>query len=116
FQWKVKAGSSRIALTAGAATQLVINAAGLMAFSAQNVQSADRDYIFVFSINILLESLEGLVPLIGGHDEFAASVVKDSALAILDIAFDFALGHAQRLRDSLLHTLLLGHEFGVAAE
>ena len=32
------------------------------------------------------------------------------------VGFDFALRGADRLRDSLLHAFLFGHEFGIAAE
>src|SRR6266852_7232931 len=43
FQRKKKARRTRVALAAGAAAQLIVDAAGFVAFGAENVQAAELD-------------------------------------------------------------------------
>src|SRR5438876_544626 len=61
-------------------------------------------------------AIENLVPLIRGNNVFVPSVVPDCSPTVFLGTFDFALRGANWLGDSLLHALLLGHEFWVAAE
>src|SRR5579864_4542027 len=70
----------------------------------------------MLNVGLLLVAVEGLVPLLGRHYIFVAAVIPNGHVGVVDAGLHFALGRAQRLRDSLLHAFLLGHEFGVAAE
>ena len=64
-----------------------------------------------------LVAVEDLGPLLGGNDVLVAGVVPDRALGRRPRRpSNLALRRAQRLRDSLLHALLLGHELRIAAE
>ena len=116
FEREIEARGTGIALTAGAATQLIVDAAGFVAFGAENVQTAGSDHFIVLFIGFLLVAVEDFIPLVGGHHVFFAGVVPDGGLAIVLSAFDFALRSAERLSKPLLQRLLLGHEFGIAAE
>ncbi len=48
-------GGTRIALTARAAAQLIVDTAGLVALRADDVQAADGDHAVVFRVRLLLE-------------------------------------------------------------
>src|ERR1700732_3282830 len=87
-----------------------------MPFGTENVQAADgRDFV-VFFIGLLFVAVEGLGPLVGRNNVFVPVVVKQRGLAVFLWAFNLALRNANSLRDSLLHQLLLGHEFRIAAK
>ena len=87
-----------------------------MAFGAEDVQPAGLDHFLVLAVGVGFVAREDLVPLIGRDRVLIAGVVPNRAVGIVDVGFDLALRGADRLRDSLLHALLLGHEFGIAAE
>ncbi len=87
-----------------------------MPFRAEDVQSAGGDHFIVLFIGLLLVAVENLRPLIGRDDVFVARVIPNRALAVVHHGLHLALRGSQRLRDSLLHALLLGHEFRIAAE
>ncbi len=57
FQREVKARRSGIALPAGAPAQLVVDAPGLMALGAEDVQAAERDHLVVLLWQTLLRCL-----------------------------------------------------------
>ena len=54
-------GGTRIALTARAAAQLIVDTAGLVALCADDVQAADGDHAVVFRVRLLLEPRVELV-------------------------------------------------------
>ncbi len=67
-------------------------------------------------IGLNLVAIENFGPLVGGDNVLISGVVPDRALGLVNIDLNLALGSTQRLRNSLLHALLLGHEFRIAAE
>src|ERR1700732_529460 len=87
-----------------------------MTVGAQNVQSANCGYLVMLDVGLRFVAIEGVGPSVGGDGVLVAVVIKNRGLAIFLGAFDFALGHAQLLRDSLLDQFLLSHELGIAAE
>ncbi len=103
FKREVEARGAGIALAAGASAKLVVDAARLVAFGAQNVQAADGGNFVVLFVGLLLVAAEDLGPLVGRHGVFIAVVIEDRSRAVFLRTFDLALSHAQLLRDSLLH-------------
>ena len=87
-----------------------------MALGAKDEEPTRRGDFIVLFVSLSFVAAENLVPLIRRDNVFVASVVPDCSLAVLLWTFDFALRGANWLGDSLLHALLLGHEFWVAAE
>src|SRR5207248_11756338 len=77
FQREIKAGRAGVALAAGASTKLIVNAAGLVALGAENVQPADGNHFIVLGVGELLMALENLVPLRRGHGKFLALVIEE---------------------------------------
>jgi hypothetical protein len=116
FQREVEARRSRVALTTGASTKLVVNAARLVAFGTENVQAADGSNFIVLFVGLFLVAAENLSPFVRRNRVFIAVVVEDGSRAVFLRTLNLALSHAQLLRDSLLHQFLLGHEFGIAPE
>src|ERR1700687_3602869 len=116
--WERKRDARRagVALTARASAKLICIAARLVAFRAEDVQPARLDHFLVLTIGVYFVASKNLVPLIGRNRVLVAGVVPNRAVGIVDIGFDLALRGADRLRDSLLHALLLGHEFGITAK
>src|ERR1035438_6997535 len=70
----------------------------------------------MFAVGVGFVARKDFVPLVGWNRVFGSGVIPGGAVGIVDDVFDFSLGGADWLRDSLLHTFLLGHEFGIAAE
>ena len=67
FERKVETRRSRIPLAAGAASELVIDAPGLVALGAKNVQATGgNDFVMLF-VGLELVTIEGFGPLIGRH-------------------------------------------------
>ena len=58
FEREVEPRRTRVALTPGAAAQLVVDTAGLMAFGADDVKTARRDDRLVVAVGLLLEGRE----------------------------------------------------------
>ena len=58
LQRQVELGRTGIALTAGTAAQLVVDAAGFMAFGAEDVQAAQRDHLIMFAAHSCLERFQ----------------------------------------------------------
>ena len=67
FERKIEARRAGIALTSGAAAKLVVDAAGFVAFGAENVQAAGSDHFIVLFVGFLLVAVEDFIPLVGGH-------------------------------------------------
>ena len=73
FEREIEAGRAGIALAAGAATQLVVDAARFVAFGAEDVQSASGDHFVVLSVGLLFVAGEDFVPLLGGNHVLIAA-------------------------------------------
>src|SRR5271155_117773 len=116
FKREVEARGAGIALAAGASAKLVIDAARLVAFGAQNVQAADGGDLVVLFISLRFVAAECFGPLVSRDGVFIAVVVENRNRAVFLRTLNLALSHAQLLGDSFLHHLLLGHEFGIATE
>ena len=116
FEREVEARGAGIALTTGASAQLIVDAAGFMAFRAENVQPANGGNLVVFLVGLFLVAAENIGPLIRRHGVFIAVVIEDGSRAVFLRTLDLALSHTQLLRDSLLHQLLLSHEFRVTTQ
>src|ERR1019366_1403719 len=107
-----EAGGAGIALAAGAAAKLVVDAAGLMALGGDDVQAAERDHFVMFQVGKRLIGGKELVP------DIAADTIE---LLVVGEVVKVLVGHepslflAQALGDLLLEALVLGHELGVAA-
>ena len=54
FEGQVEARRAGVALAAGAAAQLVVDAPGLVALGAEDVQPAQRDHLVVLGVGLLL--------------------------------------------------------------
>src|ERR1700680_2456230 len=87
-----------------------------MPLGTENVQAADSGDFVVFFVGLLFVAVEGFGPLVGRNNVFVPVVVKYRGLAVFLWAFNLALRNPNSLRDSLLHQLLLGHEFWIAAK
>ena len=59
---EVEARAAGVALASGAAAQLIVDAAGFVAFRAHDVQAAERDYFFVFLVDLCPDRLVDRVP------------------------------------------------------
>ena len=55
IQREIELAAAGVALTAGTAAQLVVDAARFMPFSADDIQAARRNDLFVFGRRLLLE-------------------------------------------------------------
>src|SRR5271157_3670357 len=115
FKRKIEARRAGVTLAAGASAKLIVNAARLVAFGAEDVQPAGLDHFPMFLVGVSFVAGKNLGPLIGRNRVFIAGVVPNRAVGVVDLGFDLALGGTDGLRNSLLHAFLLGHEFGVAA-
>ncbi len=63
FERKIEAGGARIALTAGAAAQLVVDTPRFVPFGGDDVQSVERDHLVVLRVGQPLEVLEDALVL-----------------------------------------------------
>src|ERR1022692_4361272 len=77
FLRKVETRRAGIALAAGASAELVVDAAGLVAFGAENMQAADSGDLVVLYVSLRLVAIEGLGPFVGRHGVFVAVVIKN---------------------------------------
>ena len=66
FEREEEARGARIALAAGAAAKLVVDAPGLVALGAEDVQAAEGDDFIVLGAALLGELIVDRLPLIGG--------------------------------------------------
>src|SRR6202008_3142439 len=84
FEREVEARRSGIALAAGAATKLVVEAARLVAFGAENVQATSSNHLAVLNVSLLLVAIEGFVPLLGGDNVLVPAVVPLARAGVVD--------------------------------
>ena len=82
-----------------------------MALGAENVQPADGNHFIMLGVGDLLVALEKFVPLRRGDRKFLALVIEER-----DAFLKARLIFFERRGDPLLQRLLLGHEFGIAAQ
>ena len=115
FEREVEARLAGIALAAGAAAELVVDAPRLVALGAEDEEAAGLDDLLVLLLRGLGVDLEGFGPLGLGDFELLALVVEAQE-AGGGHGVDGALGHADGARAALLDQFLAGHELGVAAE
>src|SRR5215470_3479086 len=87
-----------------------------MPLGAENMQPACRNDFLVFLVRLLLIAVVGVRPLVSGNGKFVPVVIEDGGGPVFLRAFNLPLRYTQLLRDPLLDHLLLGHEFGIAAE
>ncbi len=113
LQREVEARAAGVALAAGASAKLVIDAAGIVALGAQNVQPAQRHHFVVLLVGLLLEAGVELVPLIAAHPIELVVMREVVEVLVGDVLF---LILRQTLGHLLLQAGVLGHELGVAAE
>ena len=113
FERQIEARRPGVALAAGAAAQLVVDAARLVALGRQDVQAAERDDLVVLGVGLRLEVLEDALVVRLRHAVERVEVEEIDVLLVLDEAL-FAL--RQPLGDLLGQALLARHELGVAAE
>ena len=122
FQAQVEAGSTRVALTAGTAAQLVVDAAALVALGADDEQAACSAHLLGFGIDLGLALGVQLIKAPAGR--------KDVGVLGVAVAVGFGQQHLHRCRvgvlglfgiqqvlaEVLLAHLGLGHELGIAAQ
>ena len=75
FQADEELGAARVALTAGAAPQLVVDAAALVAFRADDVQTAQRHDLFVLRVGFLLKGSKGFLIGLAGFQNLRRNVL-----------------------------------------
>jgi hypothetical protein len=63
FERQVETRGTRVALAAGAATQLVVDAACLVPLGPEDVQAAESDDFVVVGVGLLLEVREDALPV-----------------------------------------------------
>ena len=113
LQREEEARAAGVALAAGAAAKLVIDAARLMPLGGHDAEAAHGGYLVVFLIGLRLEARVDLIPLVAAHAVeliVVREVVELLVADVLDLLGRKELGHL------LLEAGVLGHELGVAAE
>ena len=113
FEREVEARRARVALAAGAAAQLVVDAPRLVALGADDVQAAERDDLVVLGVGLALEVAEDALPVGARHAVEAVEVEEVDELLVVDEPL-LALG--QPLGELVGEAALPRHELGVAAE
>ncbi len=113
FERQVEPGRSGIALAAGAAAELVVDAARLVALGRDDVEAADRDDLVVLGVGLPLQRRED--PLVR-RARHAIEVVEVEEVDELLVVDELLLALRQPLGDLLGQRLLPRHELGVAAE
>ena len=96
FERQIEAGRPGIALPAGAAAQLVVDAARLVPLGGDDVQAAEVDDLFVLGVGLLLErGVDALVRL-ARHAVEMVDVVEVDELVVVD---ELLLALGQLFRD-----------------
>ena len=113
LQRQVEAGRTRIALAAGAATQLVVDAARFVTLGADDVQPAEADDFGMLGVGDRREVREDLLVARPRHPVEAVEVRVVDVVVVVDEPL-FTLRKA--LGDLFGQGLLAGHELGVATE
>ncbi len=81
FERQIEARRARVALTAGAAAQLVVDAPRLVPLGGDDVQAAEPDDLVVVVVALLLEVAEDAVPVGARHAVEAVEVEEVDELA-----------------------------------
>src|SRR5260370_39814731 len=76
FEREEEARRTRVALTDGASAQLIVDAAGFVAFGAENVQAAELDDLVVLGLALIGKLVVDGLPLIGGDLKNLAFVLE----------------------------------------
>ena len=113
FERQVEARRTRVALTAGAAAQLVVDAPRFVPLGGDDVQAAQPDDLVVILVALRLEVPEDAIPVRARHTVEAVEVEEVDELVVVDEA---RLLLRQPLGDFLRERLLARHELGVAAQ
>ena len=113
FEREVEPRRAGVALTAGAAAQLVVDAPRLVPLGGDDVQAAGVDDLVVLAIGLALEGVEDALVGLARHAVEAAQVVEVDELVVVD---ELGLFLRQLVGDLIGERLLPRHELGVAAE
>ena len=113
FEREVEARRSGIALAAGASSQLVVDAAGFVAFGGDDVQPTEVHHVIVLGVGLLLERLEDSFVGESRHAIEMIEMVEVDELVVVD---ELLLALRQFFGDFVGKGLLPRHEFRVAAE
>ena len=113
LQGEVEAGTAGVALAAGAPTELVVDAAGVVALGAHDVQAPQGNYLVVLAFGLGFVAGEDLIPLRMRHAIEVPQVVEIMEFLIADKDF---LADRELLGDLLLEAGFLGHELRIAAQ
>ena len=113
FEREVEARRARVALAAGAAAQLVVDAPRLVPLGAEDVQAAEADDLVVLGFRLPSEVREDALPVRPRHAVEAVDVEEVDELLVVDELL-FALRAAARRPPR--RGLLPRHVLGVAAE
>ena len=101
-----------VALAAGAAAQLVVDAPRFVPLGRHDVQPAERSHLVVLLIGLRFEAEKHFVPLLERHPIELVVVRKVVEMGVGDILH--VLGR-EPFRQFLFQALIFGHELGVAA-
>ncbi len=115
FKRKIEAAGTRVALASGASPQLVVDAPALVAFGADNVQSAGLGDLVVLGLGGSLVGGNGCVPRIFGALKLLAGVVEARHAVRCD-GMNLTLGRRNGPGLLLADEILPRHEVGVAAK
>ena len=110
---QVEAGRTGIALAAGAAAQLVVDPAGLVALGGKDVQTVQADDFVVLPVGELLEMLEDSFVVALRHAIERVEVKEVHELIVVDEPF---LALREPFGNLLGERLLPGHELGIPPE
>ena len=113
FERQVEARRAGIALAAGAAAQLVVDAPRLVALGGEDVQPAERDDLVVLGVGLRLEVPIDAFVIRPRHAVEAVEMIEVDELFVVD---ELLLALGQLLGNLLRQRLLPRHELGVAAE
>ena len=123
FERNEEARRAGVTLAAGASAQLIVNAARLVTFSAENMQSAERDYFIVFRFALLGKLVVHGLPLVGGNLKNLAFVLEQHhlhaglrAIAVSGIGPNHSGRRRVRHGQLVFQKMVAGHLLGIAAE
>src|SRR5262245_3666015 len=126
FERKEKARGAGVALAAGASAKLVVDAASLVAFGAEDVQAAERDDFIVFGFALAGEVfVDGFPLVLRDLKDFAFVLEEDhrnagngrsSGIGVFRFGTDDGGGLGVGHREAIFEEVLARHEFGIAAE
>ena len=122
FEREEEARRAGIALAAGAAAKLIIDAAGLVAFGAENVQAAQGDDFVALGAALLGELIVDRLPLIERNLEDLAfdleehHVRRRSGSRLAPSGADHRGGRGVGHGQAVLEAIVAGHGLGIAAE